>query len=120
MAATRCIGRSAIQKRTGKTKDRAKNNATKLRAMAALTGAVAGNPHASPETLATFARLNAIATGLMANRDWVVRKPIDLAEVEALLRSVSTNQAAIDSVVRRFAKLARGRLHPARLRQALL
>ncbi len=98
-----------------KTKDRARIKAHKLRALAALTGAVTGHPLVPPLTRRAFGRLNAIADALLANQGRVFRRPVDLAEVEALLRSVSSNTEAIGNVVRRFGKLARGPLHPANL-----
>ena len=95
-----------------KTKDRAKIKAHKLNALSALTGAVAGNPSVPPLTLRAFARLNAVANDLLANKTRVFRKPIDLGEIDALLGRVSSDQAAIRTAVRRVGKLARGPLHP--------
>ncbi len=95
-----------------KTKDRAKIRARKLRALVALSGAVAGNPHAPALTSLAFERLYAIANDLLANKDRVFRKRLDLGEVDALLRSVSSDAETISTAVRRFSKLARGPLHP--------
>jgi glycosyltransferase involved in cell wall biosynthesis len=96
-----------------KSKVRAKIKAHKMRAMVALTGAVAGGPHVSPLRLQAFGRLNAIANEVLASKGHIFGASLDVGEVEALLRSVSADEEAIGNVVRRFRKLARGPLHPA-------
>ena len=93
------------------TKDRARIRARKLAGLSELTGALLGHPRAPRATLDAFTRLHEIANATLRNTAWV-RKPVDLGEVEALLRRVSSDQDAIRSVKRRYAKLARGSMHP--------
>jgi len=52
---------------------------------------------------------------LLKSKAKVINTSVDPSEVEALLRQISSDEAAIRRVLRQFRKLARGPLHPANL-----
>ena len=95
--------------------EKASSRRKKAQAPAALTAAAIASAGVESPLRPTLERLHAIALDLLESNAKVINTRLDLSEVEALLRQISTDEVAIRRVIRRFRKQARGPLHPANL-----
>jgi len=87
----------------------------KAQAPVALTAAALASAGAGSPIRPALERLHAIAVDVLNAKPMVINTRVDMSEVEALLRQISSDETAIRRVLRRFRKLARGPLHPANL-----
>ncbi len=93
--------------------ERAKSRHKKAQALSALTAAAIESTGSASPIRPALERLHAIASDLLTVRTSFVYRRFDKTEFEALLRSISLHEPAIQKVKRRYRKLARGPLHPA-------